>query len=254
MLIIISPSKTIKNNSDCSIEEYSHPKYISDTSKIVAQIKKHKPEELQSILQTSYNLALEAQDNYQLWNPQHIASNSTQALFAFKGDVYNGLEALSLSKDTLLYSQNNLLILSGLYGALKPLDLIQPYRLDVANSFKIAKSNLYEFWRSKITKYTLQRIQLQKNKLLINLASSEYFKMIDSKSINCSVITPVFKDYICGQYKIISIYTKKARGKMARFILENQIEDPELLKTYNEDGYFFDVSKSTKNSFIFIRG
>ncbi len=211
-------------------------------------------EELRSILKTSPKLTYEARESFQMWNKLHSTENATQAILAFNGDVYSGMNAGEFASDTLLYSSDHLVILSGLYGALLPLDLIQLYRLDVANPLKLGQKTLYAFWKKSVTKYINDQINASNHQFLVNLASQEYFSMLDEKAINAKIITPVFKDMVNGRHKIVSVFAKKARGRMSRFILEHKICDPEILKTFDEDGYFYDVNTSTSETFTFLRG
>jgi hypothetical protein len=253
MLVILSPSKTIRKNTDHSFEHFTLPVFLSQAEQVVNTLKKLNTEELRSILKTSPKLTYEAQESFQLWNLQHSTNNSTQSILAFNGDVYAGMNAGELSNDTFLYSQDHLIILSGLYGALRPFDLIQNYRLDVGNSLKIGKDNLYSFWKRRVTDFVNRQLLISNNHYLVNLASHEYFSMLGVKSIKGKMITPVFKDYSSGKYKIVSVFAKKARGKMARFIFENKVNNPEVLKTYEGDGYYYDENTSTSEIFTFLR-
>ena len=254
MQIILSPSKTIKHRVNLFEEISTQPIFKMEAEEICSQLKRFSLDELQKLLKTSPNLTQTAYDFYQHWNSTHTIKNSTQAIQAFSGDVFTGMESLHFPKETLLYSQQHLTILSALYGALRPLDIIQPYRLDVANPLKITNTTLYQYWKLKVTQTLNRQLELQKNKITINLASAEYFKMIDHKKIIGEIITPTFKDNINGSYKIVSLYAKKARGKMTKFILVNKISNSEELKTYTEDGYYFAAAHSDKYNYIFLRG
>jgi len=254
MLIILSPSKTIGLNPNLFEDISTQPLFVSEAEAICKQLKILSVSDLQKILKTSPKLTQTAHDYYQHWNLSHSISNSTQAILAYKGDVFTGMDAQSFTKDTLLYSQQQLLIFSAIYGALRPLDLIQPYRLDVANPLKINGQTLYQYWKNNVTRAIDQQLKLQKDNILINLASAEYFQMLDTKQLKASIITPVFKDFTNGKYKIVSIFAKKARGKMSKFILENRISNPEELKTFVEDGYYFSESNSDEDTFTFLRG
>lgn len=254
MLIILSPSKAIRKNTDHSCEHFTLPVFLSQAEQIVNELKKMNTEELRSVLKTSPKLTYEAQESFQMWNKVHSNENATQSILAFNGDVYSGMNAGEFSNDTLLYSNDHLVILSGLYGALLPLDLIQAYRLDVANPLKIGQKTLYVFWKKNATKFINDQIATSDHQFLVNLASQEYFSMLDEKAINAKIITPVFKDMVSGRYKIVSVFAKKARGRMSRFILDQKITDPEILKTFDEDGYYYDANTSTSEIFTFLRG
>ncbi len=194
-------------------------------------------------------------DRFQFWNKNHDISNSKQAIFSFKGEVFTGLDAASFSDDDLIYSQAHLIILSGLYGALCPLDLIQPYRLEISTKLSIGNSaDLYSFWQSHIIRSINIELEEQANNTIINLASLEYFKVIVLSKLKANVITPVFKDFKNGNYKIISIYAKKARGLMTQYIIKNKIEKVEELKLFEQGGYFYNDNLSNTKELIFTRG
>jgi len=191
---------------------------------------------------------------FQLWHFPFEKTEGRQAIFAFNGEVYNGLDAYSLSEKEIEYAQDKLSILSGLYGILRPLDLILPYRLEMGTKIQLNKyNNLYEFWGNKIAQELYMDIEKNNHKALINLASSEYFKSVQKKSIKVPIITPEFKDLKDGQYKMISIYAKKARGLMTRFIIQNELEDPNDLKAFNLEGYYFNNQLSTELKPVFTR-
>ena len=193
-------------------------------------------------------------DRYKNWSLPFDESNAKQAAFAFQGDVYQGLEIDSFSEENLIYAQDHFRILSGLYGLLKPLDLIQAYRLEMGTSFKNKRGkNLYEFWNSIITEHLNKELELSKSLYLLNLASNEYYKVIQPKTLNTTVITPVFKDWKNGQYKIISFFAKKARGMMAAYHLKNKINNPEDLKGFDTAGYTFNDDMSQGNQLVFTR-
>ena len=254
MLIILSPSKTI-DTSTVSTSLYSQPCFINESSKLVSVIKKLNTSELSKLMSVSSKLSQLNYDRFQLWNKSHSLANSKQAILSFKGEVYTGLNASSFSDDVLLYSQEHLIILSGLYGMLRPLDLIQPYRLEISTKLSMpASKDLYTFWQDKITNELNNILNSTNNSTLINLASNEYFKAIDLKNLNANIITPIFKDQKNGSYKIISIYAKKARGLMTQFILTNKIENVDDLKHFDEEGYFYNDLLSNVNQFVFTRG
>ncbi len=255
MLIILSPSKTIDTTSKVSSTLYSQPCFLKESSEIVSAIKKLNTSKLSKLMSVSPKLSQLNYDRYQLWNKSHTLSNSKQAIHSFKGEVYTGLNASSFSDDVLSYSQEHLIILSGLYGALRPLDLIQPYRLEISTKLSTPDSkDLYTFWQDKITNELNNILNSTNNSTLINLASNEYFKAIDLNNLNADIITPIFKDQKNGSYKIISIYAKKARGLMTRFILNNKIENIDDLKHFDNEGYFYNDLLSNSSQFVFTRG
>jgi cytoplasmic iron level regulating protein YaaA (DUF328/UPF0246 family) len=188
------------------------------------------------------------------WTPEASKDKASQAIFMFNGHVYQNLNAETLSESDLEFAQEHLRILSGLYGILRPLDLIQAYRLEMGTKLTNQRGeNLYEFWNTKINEHINKELQKHKNKTLVNLASQEYFKAIQPESINEKIITPVFKEKKGKQYKTIAIYAKKARGEMTRFIIEDKIEDPEALKTFEKDGYVFNEYLSSDTEWVFTR-
>jgi hypothetical protein len=188
------------------------------------------------------------------WQLPFTADNSKQALLAFKGDVYEGMHTNSLTEDDLNWANDHLRILSGLYGLLKPLDLIQAYRLEMGTKFSNQRGkNLYEFWGDKITNKINQELAKQRSPVVINLASNEYFKSVKEKQLNAAVITPVFKDWKNDQFKIISFYAKKARGMMSAYIIKNQLESPSDIKQFDTAGYNFSAEQSTDNEWVFLR-
>ncbi len=254
MIILLSPSKTIKINPSVQYLQTSQPSFLMQSSRIAKILKTYTYDELQLLLKTSHQLTKTAYDYYQLWNRAHTEQRSSAAILAFRGEAYAGLKAEEMSNDTLLYAQQKLLILSGLYGVLRPLDLIQPYRLDVSDPLLADKQSLYQCWKNKATQWINKQLVLQNSHTIINLASLEYLKMIDQKKVKSEIITPVFKDRVGDEYKIVSVFAKQSRGKMARYILENKITNPELLKLYDENGYVFNESLSNHNQFVFTRG
>jgi cytoplasmic iron level regulating protein YaaA (DUF328/UPF0246 family) len=190
------------------------------------------------------------------WHTPFTPENAKQALFAFKGDVYLGLDADRFSAADITFAQKHLRILSGLYGVLRPLDLMQPYRLEMGRKFASGKANsLYEFWGERLTQFLNDELAQHKGKsrVLINLASNEYFNSIKPKALDASIITPVFKDFSGGKYKIVSFYAKKARGEMAAYIIQNRLKDPEALLNFDVNGYAFSAADSTPDSPVFLR-
>lgn len=259
MLIVISPAKTLDYETLATTASYTLPDYLEDSVELITQLRLLSPPEVSSLMGISAKLGDLNFGRFLNWQQDFTPSNAKQSLLAFKGDVYTGLGAESLSEDQLLWAQNHLRILSGLYGLLRPLDLMQPYRLEMGTKFANSRgANLYEFWGDKITDGLNLAIKDQASKkqnadLLINLASNEYFKSVKPGELNADVITPVFKDWKNDKYKIISFYAKKARGLMSRYIIENQIEDPEKIKQFDVAGYAYQPAMSSAREWVFTR-
>lgn len=255
MITIISPSKTINQSTGLTFEKSNTPIYIEEASKLTKLIKQMSISELASLMVISDKLSEATFDKYQYWTSLHNISNSKQAILSFKGEVYTGLDADSFSEDELLFADEHLIILSGLYGVLKSLDLIQPYRLEMATKIKYRKyKNLYSLWSDKITLELNNKFENSNNPILINLASNEYFKSINTKKLVARIITPSFKENKNGNYKIVAMYAKKARGLMARYIIKNKVENIEEIKLFNEEGYYFNNYLSKGNDLVFTRG
>lgn len=254
MLIVISPAKSLDFESPSSAKEFTTPELLEDAEKLMGRLKKMSPKQLSKLMGISANLGeLNFQRN-QDWHLPFTPENAKQAVLAFSGDVYQGLQANSLSEKKLRLAQNKLRILSGLYGVLKPLDLIQPHRLEMGTELKHYRSkNLYEFWNPAITKEIRKALDESGSNVLVNLASKEYFKSIDTKKLKAEIITPEFKDLKNGSYKMISFFAKKARGLMTRFILENEIENPEDLQAFDSEGYIFNPRLSKPGRPVFTR-
>jgi len=254
MLVVISPAKSLDFESPVAIKEFTIPELLEDAEKLMGRLKKMSPKQLSKLMGISANLGeLNFQRN-QDWHLPFTPENAKQAVLAFSGDVYRGLEASTLSENTLMLAQKKLRILSGLYGVLKPLDLIQPHRLEMGTELKYYRSkNLYEFWNKTITNKIKAALNESGSNFLVNLASNEYFKSIDTKKLKAEVITPAFKDLKNGEYKMISFFAKRARGLMTRFILENAIDNPENLQAFDSDGYIFNPRLSKPGKPVFTR-
>lgn len=255
MLILVSPAKTLDYESDIRIDDFSIASHLSDSEILIKELQKKNPDDLSSLMGLSEKLSILNFERYMNWKkPTKPSDNTRQAIFAFKGDVYQGLDVNSLSKAEINYAQKNLCILSGLYGLLKPLDLMYPYRLEMGTKMKNKHGdNLYKFWGSKINKTINDLSKENKSKAIVNLASVEYFSVLKKDQINLPVINPVFKDYKNGNYKIISFFAKKARGTMARFIIQNKIKKSEDLFGFDLDGYRYSKKESKENSPVFLR-
>jgi cytoplasmic iron level regulating protein YaaA (DUF328/UPF0246 family) len=252
MKILISPAKSLDFEKPAPVEQHSEALFLSEASKLNSKLRTLSEKEISELMSISSKLgALNWQRN-QEWSLPFTKANAKQAVYAFKGDVYVGMDLETLPKDKSEELQGKLRILSGLYGLLKPFDLIQPYRLEMGTKLPIeAHRNLYEYWGSKITE-ALNK-ELGKEELLVNLASNEYFKALKTKDIQNTIVTPQFKDYKNGKLKIISFFAKKARGMMVRYILDNNSNDLESLKGFNYGGYGFSEELSNGNDLVFIR-
>jgi cytoplasmic iron level regulating protein YaaA (DUF328/UPF0246 family) len=253
MKIVISPAKSLDYESPLRTNQSTVSSFIKEANLINKQLKKQKPKKLMELMDISDKLAdLNWQRNQERDLDNFTAENSRQAIYAFNGDVYIGLDIKTLPTEKLDVLQDKLRILSGLYGLLKTLDLMQPYRLEMGTKFPIGKSkNLYDFWKSKITKELNK--ELTKGELFINLASNEYFDAVDVKALKVPVITPEFKDYKDGKLKMISFFAKKARGLMVRYIIDTNAETIDDLKGFNYDGYAFDGNLSKGDRLVFTR-
>ena len=255
MLIVISPAKTLDMEGNSRPDKYSEAQFTKEAKRLVVQLRKLKPHDLSALMKISPKLADLNYQRFMEWSLSFTKENAKQAVFAFRGDVFTGLDVDSLNPNDLDFAQDHLRILSGLYGVLRPLDLIQAYRLEMGTKFKTDKwDHLYDFWGTKITRKIKSDLKEQGNEVLVNLASNEYFKSIDTKALKARVVTPVFKDFSNGQYKMISFFAKKARGMMTRFILQNKIFDPEQLKLFDSGGYFYNEELSKVDQLVFTRG
>lgn len=250
MIVLISPAKTL-DWSTTDISFNSQPDFQKETNELVGIMKKKNKNDIRDLMKVSDNIAALNEERYQQFVDKFTLGNSKQALLAFKGDVYTKIDVDGFSKQEFEFAQKNLRILSGLYGLLKPMDLIQPYRLEMGIRLKNKKGkNLYDFWGAKIANAINQAA---KNSPVINLASQEYFKAVDKKILKSRIISPVFKNYKNGSYQVIGIYAKQARGMMTNYIIKNQLQDPEILKTFPEGGYEYAHNMSDENEWVFIR-
>jgi len=253
MLMLISPAKTLDFETARVTETYSQPRYLVASAQLIDELKPMSTAEIASLMKLSDKLAGLNAARYGAWQTPFNFDNAKQAVLAFKGDVYTGLDAETLDKAGFNYAQTHLRILSGLYGVLKPLDLIQPYRLEMGTKLpnKVGK-DLYQFWGSRLRE-SLENEAAFNDGILINLASNEYFKAVEAKKFKARIITPIFKDWKNGQYKMISFYAKKARGLMSRYIIEHQLNDAEAIKNFDKEGYRFNAEMSKANDWVFIR-
>jgi len=252
MKIVISPAKSLNFEKVLPTTKYSEPMFLKESRQVHKVLKQKSPKELSELMDISDKLADLNWQRNQDWKTPFTPENARPAVFAFDGDVYTGLDAYSIPTEKLENLQDNLRILSGMYGLLKPLDLMQAYRLEMGTKLPIGESkNLYEFWKPIITK-ALNK-ELHKGELFINLASNEYFSAVDAKQLKVPVITPEFKDYKNGKLKIISFFAKKARGLMVRYIIDTNAKTIEDLKGFNYEGYQFDANLSKGNHLVFTR-
>ncbi len=254
MLMVISPAKKLDVTTQSKISGLACPEFLAQTEQLILQLKKLTPADLSRMMGISDKLAQLNVARFTQWQQPFTAENAKPALFTFSGDVYQGIEATALSKTAINYLQQHLRILSGLYGLLRPLDLMQPYRLEMGTKFAVAKhQDLYEFWKESLTHCINGLLETQKNPVLVNLASNEYFKVLDKTKLNGAIVTPVFKDWKSGQFKVISFFAKKARGAMVRFAAENKIKNVAVLKKFDGHGYGFDENLSTESHWVFCR-
>ena len=254
MICILSPAKSLDFENKAPVNEYSQSSFLNDSQKIVDKLVEYSPSEISELMNISTDLGLLNANRYQNWKLPFDLNNAKQAIYAFTGDVYKGLDAVSLNDNSINFAQSNLKLLSGLYGIIKPLDLIQAYRLEMGTKISIGdKHSLYDFWSNAITKELNKELEVTKSNYLLNLASNEYSKSIEFKNLNAKVISPVFKDWKNGKFKIISFYAKRARGLMARFFLENQISSIGDLNSFQSEGYIFNEELSSLNTPVFTR-
>lgn len=254
MITILSPAKSLDFKSESPTKIYSTAQYLQWSQELINELKTYSPGNLRELMKISDGLGELNFIRFQNWGIEHTLENSKQAILTFNGEVYNGLKAQTLSKPDLLFAQDNLRILSGLYGILKPFDLIQPYRLEMGTKLKVNETkNLYEFWGNKINEHLQQELKAHKHPYIVNLASNEYSKAAKLDLLGENIITPVFKELKNDAYKMITVYAKKARGLMTRFILENKIESPDEIKHFDLEGYGFSEALSTQKEWVFTR-
>jgi cytoplasmic iron level regulating protein YaaA (DUF328/UPF0246 family) len=254
MLTVISPAKTLDFDTPTVTDAFTQSSHLTQSRKLVRRLRQLSAADLSKLMQVSDNIAELNQQRFKQWKTPFKPENARQALFAFKGDVYIGLDAYSMQPDNVEFAQDHLRILSGLYGVLRPLDLIQAYRLEMGTRLDTEQGkNLYQFWDGRITKALNQELRLSGSSTLINLASNEYFKSIKPKLLKADVITPVFKDYNKGSYQTIGFFAKKARGMMARYLIDHRINDPEALKEFDREGYSFNLDLSGSHEWVFTR-
>ncbi|MGE8653882.1 MAG: peroxide stress protein YaaA [Acinetobacter gandensis] len=254
MLALISPAKTLDYETALPTEKFTQPRLLDHSQELIEVASKLSASEIASLMSVSEKIATLNAERFRDWQPEFNFANARQAIFAFKGDVYTGLNAYQLEKQDIDYAQKHLRMLSGLYGLLRPLDLMMPYRLEMGTKLKNTRgNNLYEFWGNTITETINADLAQAESELLVNIASDEYYKSVKESKIKAEIIKPVFLDQKNGKYKVISFYAKKARGLMARYLLENKIERAEDIKSFNTEGYYFDAESSLKGELVFKR-
>ena len=254
MLFVLSPAKKLDYDSALNVQTHTQPLFVKEAAALIKVLRARSAAEVAELMDLSPALAKLNVDRYAAWKPSFNQSNSRQAILAFNGDVYEGLEASTLKPKDLDWAQEHVAILSGLYGVLRPLDLMQPYRLEMGTKLdNPAGTNLYQFWAKTIAPYLNQRLAKDKAPIIVNLASEEYFKSVDSKQLKARVIQCVFQDGKGAAWKVVSFHAKRARGLMARFAIENRITKPEGLKKFDAEGYAFAADVSTEDKLVFRR-
>lgn len=254
MLLVISPAKNLDYDTAPTTDQFSQPEHLQHSQELIQQLRQLAVQDVAGLMKLSDKLSALNVARYESWQQPFDKTNAKQAVLAFNGDVYSGLNANDFSETELQFTQQHLRILSGLYGVLKPLDLMQPYRLEMGTKLANGRGkDLYAFWGDVVTDDLNRTLSDQAEPVLINLASNEYFKSVKPKNLQGRIITPVFKDWKNGQYKIISFYAKKARGLMCRYAIKNQITDVEQLKQFDLAGYQYDELLSQGDSWVFTR-
>ncbi len=254
MIALISPSKNLNENPPFISHEYSFPQFIDQAAILIEKLRKYSPKQLQKLMNINPKLAELNFTRYQKWSPEINPDKAGRAVLMFNGEVFNGLQAKTLNAEDLLYAQDRMRILSGLYGILRPLDLIHPYRLEMGTKMTAnRRSNLYRFWEDKLTDSLNESLSEQDEKFIINLASDEYFSAINPGKLKARVIKCQFKEERNGKLQFVTIFGKKARGLMLKFMIENRIENPEDLKAFDTEGYYFNVNHSSENLWMFSR-
>lgn len=254
MLLLISPAKTLDLETPAPISDFTQADFLKESKQLISELRVLAPHDISQLMSISDKLGLLNFDRFASWKTPFKPSNAKQALFAFQGDVYTGMQAEKFSAEDIAFAQQHLRILSGLYGLLRPLDLMQAYRLEMGTGFANSRGkNLYEFWGDSITQAINKQLAVLNSAVVINLASNEYFSAIKPKLLNAEIITPIFKDKKNGQYKIISFFAKKARGMMSTYIIQHRICEPDAIKQFNVAGYMFNAALSSERDWVFTR-
>ena len=254
MLFLLSPAKSLDYETPVGDVPHTLPQFAAQSAELIEVLRPKSPQQIAELMDLSDALAALNVARYAAWTPKFTAENAKQAILAFNGDVYDGLDAKSLSAEALSWAQQHVCILSGLYGVLRPLDRMQPYRLEMGTALANPKGkNLYAFWGAQIAEHLNQKLAKDTTPVIVNLASQEYFKAVDLKTLKARVIECVFEDYKGGQYKIISFFAKRARGLMARYATLNQVNHPDGLRAFDMDGYAFAPAASSPDRLVFRR-
>ena len=254
MLMVISPAKTLDFESKPVTARFTQPQYLDHSQELIEQLRELSPAQISELMHVSDKIGGLNAARFGSWTPAFTPANAKQALLAFKGDVYTGLNAETFSEADFSYAQDHLRMLSGLYGLLRPLDLMMPYRLEMGTKLANARGkDLYAFWGTRISEWLNEALAEQGDDVLLNLASNEYFSAVKRTALNARIINTEFKDLKNGQYKIISFYAKKARGLMARYVIKERIRDPEQLKAFDYQGYRYSAEQSKPDSLVFLR-
>ena len=254
MLFLLSPAKSLDYDTPAQVSTHTQPLFTRQSAALIDILKTKSPQDISGLMKLSDALSGLNVARYQAWSKKFTTENSKQSVLAFNGDVYEGLNAKTLKAAQLDWAQAHLCILSGLYGVLRPLDLMQPYRLEMGTALRTEKgSNLYQFWGSQISHYLNERAAAQTTPVIVNLASEEYFKVVDLTTLKARVVSCVFEDYKNGDYKIISFHAKRARGLMVRYAIENKAASVKKLEGFNAEGYAFEAGLSAPDRLVFRR-
>ena len=254
MLFLLSPAKKLDYDTPLQHTEHTQPLFVDQAASLIKTLKTKSAEDIAALMSLSPALASLNAERYAQWKPRFSDADSRQAVLAFDGDVYGGLDAPSLSLAQLKWAQEHLAILSGLYGVLRPLDLMRPYRLEMGTRLETSRGkNLYEFWGEDIAAYLNERLAGSRSPIVVNLASDEYFKAVSAKTLQARVVKCVFQDWKNGTWKVINFYAKRARGLMARYAIHHRIGSPEKLQGFDSEGYAYDGSASTPDKLVFRR-
>ena len=254
MFFVLSPAKNLNEKALAPVKEFTQPDLLAEAEILMRQLRELAPQQIAELMHVSDKIALLNAERNAEWHTPFTPDNAKQAVFMFNGDVYEGIAAETLKPEQIQYLQQHVRLLSGLYGVLRPLDLMQPYRLEMGTAFANTRGkNLYEFWGDIITDLLNDTLGQAGSDILVNLASQEYFKSVNTKKLKARLITPVFKDEKNGKYKIISFYAKRARGLMVRYAAEHNITDPEMLKNFDYEGYSFNAAASNESEWVFMR-
>ena len=254
MLFLLSPAKSLDYETPPQVSTHTQPLFTRQSAALIDILKTKTPQDISSLMKLSDALSGLNVARYQAWSQKMTAKNSKQAVLAFNGDVYEGLNAKTLNPAQLDWSQDHVCILSGLYGVLRPLDLMQPYRLEMGTALATPKGkNLYQFWDAQLSNYLNERTAADKTPVVVNLASEEYFRAVDVKTLKARVVSCVFEDYKNGKYKVISFHAKRARGLMVRHAIEKKVGSVKKLEAFNAEGYSFEAVLSGPDRLVFRR-